>query len=331
MVNYKESKLRKKCQMNGLDPEEVLQIMQVPYGWMGESYLFDFDSMPIETLSNYTDYIFKHDSYLLEEGSPINGIYYKSNYTMRFGVPSIVYKYKVDIYSEEEKTYLEISKVINSGYMKMDKKIYGENYLNAELNRLVDQIMFLKPYNEGYLICDNCGSYFELLKGESPKDYDLKCECGGTFKYIENVDLPDEKLVERKKIANKSKYMRAPNALVLLSLISIAYFIYFSENFQQGYLGIFGLSWGMVLLSIRSRGRELSLSSISNRAIYIITAALFLIESYGFFLFINYPGYFNLLTSIFAFISLLFGSGMIFKTIKPDSPRNFIDPPLWIE
>ncbi len=32
------------------------------------------------------------------------------------------------------------------------------------------------------LICENCGGYYELQKGESQHDFDL-CECGGKFKY----------------------------------------------------------------------------------------------------------------------------------------------------
>ena len=34
----------------------------------------------------------------------------------------------------------------------------------------------------GYLICDKCGGYYELLPGESPEDYE-ECECGGKLKY----------------------------------------------------------------------------------------------------------------------------------------------------
>ena len=31
----------------------------------------------------------------------------------------------------------------------------------------------------GYLVCNNCGGYYELQQGESPKHFDLDCECGG--------------------------------------------------------------------------------------------------------------------------------------------------------
>ena len=35
----------------------------------------------------------------------------------------------------------------------------------------------------GYLECENCGGYYELQPGESPKDFE-KCKCGGKLKYM---------------------------------------------------------------------------------------------------------------------------------------------------
>ncbi|MCE7700221.1 MAG: hypothetical protein K8E24_015790 [Methanobacterium paludis] len=40
----------------------------------------------------------------------------------------------------------------------------------------------------GYLICDNCGGYYELQEGELPGDFSNKCECGGNLKYTESMD-----------------------------------------------------------------------------------------------------------------------------------------------
>ncbi|NYB52064.1 MAG: thioredoxin family protein [Methanobacteriaceae archaeon] len=37
-----------------------------------------------------------------------------------------------------------------------------------------------------YLICDHCNGYYELKNGESPEDFDLKCECGGRLEYYAN-------------------------------------------------------------------------------------------------------------------------------------------------
>lgn len=41
----------------------------------------------------------------------------------------------------------------------------------------------------GYLICENCRSYYELKEGESPEDFLDKCECGGKLRYAENIDI----------------------------------------------------------------------------------------------------------------------------------------------
>jgi len=39
----------------------------------------------------------------------------------------------------------------------------------------------------GYLICEKCGGYYELQKGESLSDFDC-CQCGGKLKYYEDSD-----------------------------------------------------------------------------------------------------------------------------------------------
>jgi hypothetical protein len=38
-----------------------------------------------------------------------------------------------------------------------------------------------------YLICENCGGYYSLKDGESPKDF-LSCECGGNLNFFESED-----------------------------------------------------------------------------------------------------------------------------------------------
>lgn len=44
----------------------------------------------------------------------------------------------------------------------------------------------------GYLICEDCGGYYELQEGESPDDFEKTCECGGKLKYVENLDFSDD-------------------------------------------------------------------------------------------------------------------------------------------
>ena len=42
--------------------------------------------------------------------------------------------------------------------------------------------------DDGYLICNKCNTYYKLQPGESPEDFDNKCECEGKFKYYKNID-----------------------------------------------------------------------------------------------------------------------------------------------
>ncbi|MGB9936773.1 MAG: hypothetical protein ACPK7O_03580 [Methanobacterium sp.] len=39
----------------------------------------------------------------------------------------------------------------------------------------------------GYLICKNCGDYYELQPGETANDFD-KCQCGGKLIYRKHLD-----------------------------------------------------------------------------------------------------------------------------------------------
>ncbi len=39
----------------------------------------------------------------------------------------------------------------------------------------------------GYLVCEKCGGYYKLKPGESPSQFSENCECGGKFKYVEDL------------------------------------------------------------------------------------------------------------------------------------------------
>lgn len=52
----------------------------------------------------------------------------------------------------------------------------------------------------GYLICEDCGGYYELQNGESPKDFDA-CHCGGKLKYYNKLN----DFFEENKLQNVSK------------------------------------------------------------------------------------------------------------------------------
>lgn len=44
----------------------------------------------------------------------------------------------------------------------------------------------------GYLICVNCGGYYELQEGEKPEDFINECECGGKLIYSESLEILEE-------------------------------------------------------------------------------------------------------------------------------------------
>jgi hypothetical protein len=331
MLSNVEIKVRNECRSKGLDPDEILQLMQVPYEWKDDSYLFDFDLMPVEKLSNYVDYIFRKQGYSLDKGTQINGVYVKNRFgdSLAYKRLPIEYKYKVEIYQNEEKTCLKISKVFHGSLMSVDKTIYGDNYLNSELNKIFDKIKFLKPSIKGYLVCDECGAYYEIHQGESSEDFADNCECGGTFKYIASPILPDETLVKRKRMARPTEYLRAPTVLIVVSLVCISTVVYSTSEILT--LGIIGLAFSMVFVLIRVKIQELVMNTISRRLIYFLGAILFFGEGWALSN-ISLPiDNYNIMTIALTFsmiIAIIFGLGMIFKVISPDNPRNFLDPPL---
>lgn len=40
-----------------------------------------------------------------------------------------------------------------------------------------------KKKDQSFLVCDKCGGYYELQKGESPEDFTDECECGGHLEH----------------------------------------------------------------------------------------------------------------------------------------------------
>lgn len=196
---YNKFKVLQECKRKDLDSEIVLPLMEVPYEWTGSSFLFDFDALPPETLAKYISYLFKQQGFHLNEGTLSDGIYLNLCGNNRF--PRSIYKYRVRIFSNDNKTYLETNRVFKGWYMAINKFLYGEYYLDYGLNKLAEEIKYLKPSIIGYLICDNCGNYMELSEGESPEDYDKKCECGGNLKYIHNIEQPDSE-----RVFNYKKY-----------------------------------------------------------------------------------------------------------------------------
>jgi len=59
-----------------------------------------------------------------------------------------------------------------------------------------------KNTSRGYLICENCGGYYELQKGESPTDFG-ECECGGSLTHVKNLG-EDKEVAKDPASSNKS-------------------------------------------------------------------------------------------------------------------------------
>jgi hypothetical protein len=52
---------------------------------------------------------------------------------------------------------------------------------------IIDEISESENTGNGYLVCDNCGSYYKLESGESADDFEDTCYCGGHLVYKESI------------------------------------------------------------------------------------------------------------------------------------------------
>ncbi len=113
----------------------------------------------------------------------------------------------------------------------------------------------------GYLICIECGGYYQLQHGERPEDF-AECQCGGELIYKESLnenkpptykmDEKNHKLPPITSYASHSNdkghshfepfYSRFPKTLIIIFLILIAilfklgminYFIYYFMRFNN--------------------------------------------------------------------------------------------------
>jgi hypothetical protein len=56
----------------------------------------------------------------------------------------------------------------------------------------------------GYVVCEKCGGYYHLQKGESPTDFE-ECRCGGRLEYVDSLEELDR--------GNNSAYIGEENKL----------------------------------------------------------------------------------------------------------------------
>lgn len=101
-------------------------------------------------------------------------------------------------------------------------------YLEMFLSRSV-ALIYMSNTPIKYLICEECGGYYELQPGESPEDYE-QCQCGGKLKYSklipsdnksDNFDKFDDNNEEQRSIINFDK-RRNLMIIILLALAIIA-------------------------------------------------------------------------------------------------------------
>lgn len=82
----------------------------------------------------------------------------------------------------------------------------------------------------GYLICDECGGYYELQEGESPEDFG-QCKCGGHLRYVEKIENPKFK----DKLFSSSNIKRITGILVGAVIILLSFFIFSPDPFSSSF------------------------------------------------------------------------------------------------
>lgn len=74
-----------------------------------------------------------------------------------------------------------------------------------------------------YLICQNCGGYYQLGADESPGDFD-SCQCGGKLIYSENLDSKPQ--------MSRKKFYGALSLIAILTIL-VAGYIVFLPHFNE--------------------------------------------------------------------------------------------------
>ena len=77
-------------------------------------------------------------------------------------------------------------KIISALFIMLIVVPYIESYIYRSA------ALFYLSEDQGYLVCEKCGGYYQLQPGESPEDFSDTCECGGTLKFSEVLSLDEE-------------------------------------------------------------------------------------------------------------------------------------------
>jgi hypothetical protein len=113
----------------------------------------------------------------------------------------------------------------------------------------------------GFLICGKCKSYYKLQSGESAKNFVDNCDCGGKFRYVENLDFvdPNWKLVSirkkstRREILNNKiqsvlslRRMDIKNRLVQFFQDKFGKQLYNAQNWNRTHKSPYGTQMGFI-------------------------------------------------------------------------------------
>ena len=100
----------------------------------------------------------------------------------------------------------------------------------------------------GYLICTKCKSYYKLQSGESAKNFVNYCDCGGEFRYIENLDFvdPNWKQVSIRKKSSRREILRNK----IQSLFSVP-----NMDLKNRLMSIFQNKFGKLIYNAQNRNR----------------------------------------------------------------------------
>jgi len=200
------------------------------------------------------------EGYNLEEGTPVNGVYSIGSplrsllYQFAFIQAEPLqyffvrrYKFKVEMYSNEGVTFLEISKALAGlRYALFYGLVYWQAFYSDEFNRIIDALTYLR-FDQGYLVCDKCGGYYVLQPGESPDDFSV-CQCGGKLEYHLFPNEPEQKEPPKPKLLlEKIVFTLFVVGIVVIYFINPIIFGY--RSWLGTYL-ILLMSWAVVLLAI---------------------------------------------------------------------------------
>jgi hypothetical protein len=113
----------------------------------------------------------------------------------------------------------------------------------------------------GYLICGKCKSYYKLQSGESVKNFVDDCDCGGKFRYVENLDFVDpnwkqvlirKKATRREILSNKIqsvfslRRMNLKNRLVQFFRNKFGKRINNAQNRNRTHKSLYGMESGFI-------------------------------------------------------------------------------------